>query len=254
MEQQKGQRMNLFRNYLGHIKGRIKNRLQANTNPSCFSRLENAKQIGFSPRVIFDCGALVGNWSLAASKLFPGSRLLLVEPNEHVLDQIKEKTAQIKPEPVLVHGAVGDKTGKACLNVWDNPETTMAGSSLKEHVQGAPKDKMEVDLFTIDELDKTYKLTPDLVKLDLQGGEKEALLGATKTLQTTEMFIIEFGCLEAYIDRATPLDIMQIMYDNDYCLYDIVDLRYRPHDNALTGGDFFFVKNTSELKKHKGYR
>jgi len=246
--------MNLFRNYLGHIKGRIKNRLQANNNPSCFSRLENAKQIGFAPRVIFDCGAFVGNWSWSVSQLFPGSRLLLVEPNDRIIGQTKEKTSQIKPEPVLVHGAVGDKTGKTYLNIWDNPETSMAGSSLKEHVQGAAKHKMKVDLFTIDELAQAHELTPDLVKLDLQGGEKDALLGATIILQSTEMFIIEFGCLDAYIDRTTPLDIMQIMYDNNYCLYDIVDLSYRPHDNALTGGDFFFVKNTSNLKKFKGYR
>jgi hypothetical protein len=43
------------------------------------------------------------------------------------------------------------------------------------------------------------------------------------------------------------------MYANDYCLYDIIDLIYRPYDNALTGGDFFFVKNNSPLKSHKGY-
>jgi len=36
-------------------------------------------------------------------------------------------------------------------------------------------------------------------------------------------------------------------------LYDIIDLIYRPYDNALTGGDFFFVKNDSNLKSHKGY-
>jgi len=222
--------------------------------PTCFARLENAKQIGFSPRVIFDCGALMGDWSLAVSKIFPGARLMLIEPNEWVLGTIKDQTERIEPKPIIVHGAIGDKTGKTCLNVWDNPETSMAGSSLKEHVQGEPGQKMMVNLFTLDALAETHQLHPDLIKLDLQGGEKEALLGSTGLLKTTEMFIIEFGCLEAYIDRATPLDIMQIMYDNDYCLYDIVDLHYRPYDNALTGGDFFFVKNTSALKKHKGYR
>ena len=40
---------------------------------------------------------------------------------------------------------------------------------------------------------------------------------------------------------------------SDYCLYDIIDLIYRPYDNALTGGDFIFVKNSSQLKEYKGY-
>lgn len=236
----------MLRNYI-KIKARSKN------NPSCFSRLENAKQIGFNPYVIFDCGAMVGNWTLAVSKIFPGSHLMLIEPNEWVLGKIKETISHIEPKPIIVHGAVGEKSGKACLNVWDNFETAMAGSSLKAHVQGEAMQKMEVDLFTLDELAEKQQLQPDLIKLDLQGGEKEALLGSERLLKTTEMFIIEFGCLEAYIDRTTPLDIMQIMYANDYCLYDIVDLNYRPYDNALTGGDFFFVKNTSNLKKYKGY-
>jgi len=65
--------------------------------------------------------------------------------------------------------------------------------------------------------------------------------------------MIEFGCLEAYADRTTPDDLLELMYQNDYCLYDIVDCHYRPYDGALTGGDFFFVKNSSVLRKHKGW-
>lgn len=67
------------------------------------------------------------------------------------------------------------------------------------------------------------------------------------------MFIIEFGVLEAYINRATPRQLLDIMIDNNYCLYDVVDLIYRPYDDALTGGDFFFVKNSSVLSRYKGY-
>lgn len=240
--------------FLQKILEYIKISHRGQNNPSFFDRLLNAKTIGFTPGVIFDCGASIGGWSYAVSKLFPGVQLILIEPNELILSQTKEKMAHIKPEPILVHGAVGKTNGKTWLNIWDNPETKMSGSSLKDHVQGDPKHKMEVNLFTIDGLAESYDWLPDLIKLDLQGGEKDALLGSTKLLETTEMFIIEFGCLDAYIERTTPLDIMQIMYDNDYCLYDIVDLLYRPYDNALTGGDFFFVKNNSVLKAHKGYR
>ena len=43
------------------------------------------------------------------------------------------------------------------------------------------------------------------------------------------------------------------MYDHDYCLYDIIDLHDRPYDGALTGGDFFFVKNSSPLRRYKAW-
>jgi hypothetical protein len=44
------------------------------------------------------------------------------------------------------------------------------------------------------------------------------------------------------------------MYDSGYSLYDIVDLRYRPYDGALSDGDFIFTKNNSVIRAYKGYR
>jgi len=37
---------------------------------SMFNRLRNMEAIGFSPKVIFDCGAHVGGWSQKVSKIF----------------------------------------------------------------------------------------------------------------------------------------------------------------------------------------
>jgi FkbM family methyltransferase len=222
-------------------------------NPTCFARLENTKKIGFSPKVIFDCGASVGLWTIKTSKLFTGSQLVSIEPNKKIINTLKEKTSVISPRPIIIEGAVGEKNGKTYLNIWDNDETKMSGSSLKGHVQGEPREKMEIELYTLDELAQELNMKPDLIKLDLQGGEIEALRGAKQLLETTEMFIIEFGVLEAYINRATPRQLLDIMIDNNYCLYDVVDLIYRPYDDALTGGDFFFVKNSSVLSRYKGY-
>ena len=222
-------------------------------NPTCFSRLENVKKIGFSPKIIFDCGASIGAWTSEVSKMFPGSQLVSVEPNKIIINQLKENTSWITPKPIIINGAVGEKPGKGCLNIWDNDETKMSGSSLKEHVQGEPKQKMEIVVYTLDGIAQELKIKPELIKLDLQGGEIEALMGAEQILKKTEMFIIEFGVLDAYINRSTPRRLLDVMFDNDYCLYDVVDLIYRPYDDALTVGDFFFVKNSCLLRQYKGY-
>lgn len=221
--------------------------------PECMDRLENMKNCGFDPKVIFDCGASVGYWSWEAGKLFPGCQFVAIEPNDMIIPKTKELLNKMKVKPIIEQCAIGSEDGIAHLNVWDNPETSMGGSSLKSHVQGEAKNKLEVKLKKLDSISTKHNVKPDLIKLDLQGYELEALKGATELLKTTEAFIIEFGCLEAYQNRATPFDLFEIMYANDYCLYDIIDLIYRPYDKALTGGDFFFVKNNSPLKAHKGY-
>lgn len=222
-------------------------------SPSFSVRINNMKNIGFAPKCIFDCGASVGHWSCGVSKLFPGSQIVAIEPNTFVLPQTKKTLSDIRPAVIIEECALGATSGDVHLNIWDNDHTKMSGSSLKDHVQGSPKSTINVRLDTLDIICERHGLTPDLVKLDLQGGELDALKGAEMVLGTAEVFIIEFGCLQAYVDRTTPFDLMDTMYSNDYCLYDIIDLIYRPYDNALTGGDFIFVKNSSQLKKYKGY-
>jgi FkbM family methyltransferase len=220
---------------------------------TCMDRLRNMKAIGFAPGVVFDCGASVGYWSWEIGKLFPETQIFAFEPNPKITPQTRIQLSKLHCPVTVVECAIGVTNGTAVLNIWDNDETKMSGSSIKNHVQGDSRNKVEVELKTLDSICAEYRTQPVLIKLDLQGYELDALRGSENTLKTTEAWIIEFGCLQAYIDRTTPNDLMQLMYENDYVLYDVVDLIYRPYDNALTGGDFFFIKNSSKLKSHKGY-
>lgn len=221
--------------------------------PSCLDRLNLMKENGFSPTTVIDGGASVGYWSWAVGKMFPGCQILAIEPNEKIIPKTKELLGKMRIKAIIEQCAIGATDSTAHLNIWDNDETKMSGSSIKSHVQGDPRQALEVKLSRLDTLCEKHNLQPELIKLDLQGYELDALNGAANLLKTTEVFIIEFGCLEAYEERTTPHDLLNVLYANDYCLYDVVDLIYRPYDNALTGGDFIFVKNTSQLKAHKGY-
>lgn len=220
--------------------------------PTWKDRIELAKRLGFSPRYIFDGGAFQGLWTQEAARLFPGAEIVVVEPNPNVLDNIKKNIAHIDPAPSIVNVALGDRTGKAKFNIWRDVGSD-TGASLLSNVSGEAANVIEVDVDTVDNISKRTAMVPDLLKLDLQGGELAALKGATEVLKHAECVVVEFGCLEAYVGRTTPRDLMEILYDNDYCLYDIVDCHYRPYDRALTGGDFVFVKNDSILRKHKGW-
>ena len=227
--------------------------VQNRVNPTIFGRLENMKQIGFSPKVIFDCGAHVGGWTQKVSRIFNDSFYILFEPNPLVFNKINYYMTDSNVEYKALQKAVGSKSGVFTLNIWEDVDQYQTGSSFCNHVRGDAAKKIECEITTLDLVCEELDLVPGLVKLDLQGYEIEALKGSKNVLEKTELFIIEFGCLEAYVDRTTPRDLIDLMYENDYSLYDIVDMHYRPYDNALTGGDFFFIKNNSKLKAHKGW-
>jgi FkbM family methyltransferase len=222
--------------------------------PTYADRLQHMKTLGFAPRIIFDCGAYWGGWTQNVSRFFPGAQFLLVEPNPLVYDRIRASIVAIEPKPILIEGAVGESAGKVQFNVWeDSGNSRMSGSSLLTHRQIEPAQQIEVPLYTIDALAEEYHLIPDMIKLDLQGFELPALKQANHVLETAELVIVEFGCWDAYIGRTTPREIMDFLYDRGYRLYDVVDLIYRPYDGALGAGDFFFIKETSPMRRYQGY-
>jgi len=220
--------------------------------PTWLERLQHAKELGFAPRVIFDGGAYRGYWARDVSKLFDGAQLVLIEPNPSLQEIIAETVAEVRPAPIVVPQALGAAPGSATLHIW-RESAKDRGASLLDHVSGAPREAVEVEVRTLDSISEELRLVPDFVKLDLQGGELAALRGSTNVLKTAELMLIEFGCLDAYIGRTTPRDLLDVMFDNDYSLYDLVDCHYRPYDGALTGGDFIFVKNSSALRAYKGW-
>ncbi len=222
--------------------------------PTWYERLKHMKSLGFSPQVVFDCGAFIGEWTLQASRIFASAQFVLIEPNKMITDQTRARVAEIRPEVILLEVAVGDARKSAHLNVWADEQVPMDGSSLLGHAHGDPASKIEIEVLPLDVISETYGLRPDLLKLDLQGSELSALKGARDVLTKVELVIVEFGCLEAYVERATPRDLMDMMYENDFRLYDIVDAIYRPYDGTLAGGDFFFIKRDHPLSRYKEYR
>lgn len=216
-------------------------------------RLKQAKKNGLAPRTILDGGAFHGLWSQQAARLFPGAQLVLIEPNPHSRAMIEKNIAGIEPYPILMQSALGASDGTASFNIWGNVDN-QSSASLLDHVAGPATQVVEVQVETLDSIAHKLSMFPDLIKLDLQGGELDALRGGEAVLRHAEFAILEFGCLDAYVGRTNPSELLDMMYDHDYCLYDVVDLSDRPYDGALAGGDFFFVKNSSVLRKYKGWK
>jgi FkbM family methyltransferase len=187
------------------------------------------------------------------SRIFPEAQFVLIEPNKRILYKTNENISTINPRPLLLDVAIGANPGTGFLNIWGDDLKTFEGASLLSHIKGNAENKIKTEITTIDMISKSTGFIPDFVKLDLQGTELDALRGAESILERTELFVVEFGCLEAYKNRTTPRDLLNIMYENGYSLYDITDLIYRPFDGALVGGDFFFIKNNSLLKAYKDY-
>lgn len=126
-------------------------------------------------KTVFDVGAHHGDFALELSRSFPQATIYAFEPfpeSHKILSSLNI------PRVVPVNKAVGAESGRLPLNVKEG--TT--GCSLVN--SAGTVDTVDVDLITLDEFAEAEGLSRvDLLKLDVEGFELEALKGARRQLE-----------------------------------------------------------------------
>jgi FkbM family methyltransferase len=216
--------------------------------------LEDLQHRGLLCASIIDVGANCAQWSRMAKKIFPDASFCLIEPQVEMQDQLESFCRDFKGSTFILAGA-GAKNGVLTLTIWDD----LAGSSLLVEPDQKLKDtgkQREIEIVTIDELIQTSKIkTPELIKLDIQGFELEALKGAELTFGKTEVYILETSLFSFSEVQALPIlaDVINFMHQRDYVVYDFAGFGRRPFDGALAQCDICFVKKNGFLRAFEGW-
>ena len=211
--------------------------------------LEDLKKRGLNPRTILDVGANHTNWSRMAKEIYPSSSFCLIEPQIEMKEGLEKFCAEFENASYFLAGAGAEK-GVLTLTVWDD----LAGSSFLPQPDSDLKEKgkqREIEIVTIDGLIESGKIKiPELIKLDIQGFELEALKGGTKTFGQTEVYILEVSLFPFSDVPGMPVfsDVVNFMLERDYVVYDFPGFLRRPLDGALGQCDICFVKKNGFLR------
>ncbi|MBI5164737.1 MAG: FkbM family methyltransferase [Magnetospirillum sp.] len=213
--------------------------------------LANAARLGTTPATIIDVGAARGGFAAETRRLWPQARMLLVEPLAEFSPALTAFAAGV-PGCTVVATAAGNLDGEVTFNV--HPD--LFGSSLyvedeEADVNGDPR---TVRLRRLDSLRSDYCLAgPFLLKIDVQGAERDVLEGARGVLAETAMAIIETSFLPFFRHGPLAAELMAWMEAAGFVLYDIVGLAHRPLDAALAQADLVFVPRDSPLRRDHRY-
>jgi FkbM family methyltransferase len=207
-----------------------------NSFTATIERLSN-KGVRYS--TVIDIGCADGHFFLNHMRWFPGAVPLNIDANSLYEESLKAIRDVVGGSYRI--SAVTDFVGEIEITesvhpYWSSirPEGDLYWSRVNDLI----KTKVKVSATTLDALVKELALKPPfLLKLDVQGAEKAALIGARDVLENCNVVICE-----ADIDDFQ--DINDTMVNAGFSLYDLTALS-RLHDGAL--GWFYPVYLSNKL-------
>lgn len=201
---------------------------------------------GEAAPVIIDGGAHAGGTVDAFRSVAPHAEFHCFEPDTSLAAGLQAKFAG-DCNVHVVAAALGAEPGMAVFNINASRPTNSllpAAEGLQLDLQGLCRTvkQVEVPLTSIDAYCAQQRLDRiDIVKLDLQGYDYHALIGASKTLQAARVVLVEVLFTEIYQGCHLFPDILRLMDEHSFRLFTLSGIHYGAHDELLWA-DAIFVK------------
>jgi FkbM family methyltransferase len=208
------------------------------------ARLLRALAGALGPRpVIFDVGANVGAWSAHAAQRFPGADLHAFEPHPGAFAQLEQT---LRPLGVACHRlALGAEPGHATLHF--DPGKTVLSSLHQRDLQAfglALDASVDVEVARLDDLcDELGLATVDLLKIDVEGHERDVLAGAERRLASGAIGVVQFEYGGTYLDAGVRLRDVLDRFPSGYALHRIVPWGLMPVSDRDLREESFTLSN-----------
>lgn len=183
-----------------------------NTDQEMMSSIAHESPIG---KTILDVGAFIGSSSLVFAKYVgEKGKVISFEPNPYNLKKIEKNLSLNSKLSAIIKVydiALADEETEMKMVLSDQVDTGPSSTSRlyyshstirNEDLPPSFKESV-VSVTTLDLFVKKHNLTPDIIKVDIEGAEDKFLLGAKKTLSTFKPTLYieihsEFCALKCY--------------------------------------------------------
>lgn len=231
--------------------GRALNRLYENRNHDIQSNGELTilkKLSNFNPSVIFDGGANIGDYSLLVNQILPGTLVYSFEPVKDTFEILKKNVDGID-KIVPVRQGLYINTCTKEINIL--PSNTHSSLIDVQGLKDETIEKQTIELINGDDFMRKKNISEiDLLKLDVEGVEYEAILGFEEHITNGKIKMIQFEY--GYINISTKrllIDFYNYLENKGYLVGKIFPktVEFRKYDfkyEDFLGPNFIAVKKT----------
>lgn len=210
--------------------------------------VSNLSKQGISPKTVVDVGANVGQFAVAAAKIFPDAKVYSFEPQPDCVKQIIRNVRSIDNIEVFPVG-LGDLEGELDFYVNSHNHSSSLLPLAESHKKAFPGaeevSQIRVKIKTLDKVIETSKLvSPCLLKLDVQGYELHVLRGAGEILKSIDYVLFETSFKALYEGETLFLEVIEIMKGFGFDFLRPVDWLADPQSGEVLQMDALFSKST----------
>ncbi len=199
----------------------------------------------FNINTIIDVGANSGQYAQQNFGLGFKGKILSFEPVQDVFKTLY-KNAEKKNNWNVFNFGLGDADGDFEINISENTFSSSIFDINASHLIGAPKSKYitkeMIKIRTLDNIfDEVIRENENvLLKIDVQGFEKNVLEGAITSLSKIKGIQIEMSIEELYIGEMLFLDMINYLKNLGFNLYSLENGFHNPNSGKLLQVDGVF--------------
>lgn len=187
--------------------------------------------------VVIDCGCNTGQWLSTVLPFLKGHPLVIAL--EMLADEAEE-CQRTHPSISVFNFALGSTFGttKYYRHECSQSSSLLTMTGIHDRVWGSPT-HIPVNEGTVPmiPLDVFYRHHVNLLKLDLQGSELEALRGGQELLKLTDNVLCEIAWVELYKGQPLFGDIDKFLIEQGFTLRELYDIRYDSDGMTPAAGD-----------------
>lgn len=199
--------------------------------------LHYLKSIGFEPKIIYDIGSCVLHWTKEAKKIWPDAKIILFDAFQ---------PAEFLYSDYDYYVGVLSNTNNKIVKFYQN-DLMPGGNSYYREIGSAnankifPEDKyVELKTRTLDSIVNEYNFPlPDLIKIDVQGAEKDIIEGGQNTIKHCKRIIIELQYKEYNLGAPKAPETQKYIEDLGWICCDPLFC------NNGSDGDYGFINKKS---------
>lgn len=197
-------------------------------------------------RTVIDVGAGRGQFAVFASHAFPDARIVSFEPLPSSFE-IAARAVGGSDRVELRRQAIGAEPSMSTIHVSADADSSSLRRPTAEQTRrfpgtgGVARAEVEVEVVTLGEAVSEPE-RPALLKLDLQGGELDALRGAGKLLESIDDVFVECSFVELYEGQALADEVICHLRDRGFSLRGFFSPTYGD-DGACVQADLLFGRS-----------